>query len=212
MACPVCFGKPGKSFQFSENLHAFKNQTTGQARTQHCNASSNPCCCVSSCLTQAPCTVLYKCGCVCQGLICPIYTWVLRPTYIPGWWSLTRLGSHHGKSDKTGLAHRCSNKRNFELLPSPTTAATARRLRPTVLVGRSAGRGGLFRHLEVLHDFHLLLRFARSGLRLGRLLQAADSLLQTLLLRLQGPDLRCCIPPPRCHFCGPGLQLHRLGW
>ena len=85
--------KTCKSFQFPENLHAFKNQTTGQARTQHYNAASNPWCCISSCLTQAPCTVLYKCGCVCKGLSCPIYTWVLSPTYIPGRWSLPRLRS-----------------------------------------------------------------------------------------------------------------------
>ena len=138
-----------------------------------------------------------------MGFKTHIYTRLVEPD---------RLGSHHGKSDKTGVAHRNSNKRNFKLSPSPTTAATARRLRPTVLVGRSAGCGGLFRRLEVLHDFHPFLRFTRGGLRLGRLLQAADSLLQTFLLRLQGPDLRCCIPRPRCHLCGPGLQLHRLGW
>ena len=154
MACPVCFENLAKGFSFPKTPMVSEKQATGQARTQHCNSASNPCSCVSSCLTQAPCTVLYKCGCVCQGLSCPIYTWVLRPTYIPGWWSLTRLGSHHGKSDKTGLAHRCSNKRNFKLSLSPTTAATAWRPRPTVLVGRSAGCGGLFRRLEVLHDLH----------------------------------------------------------
>ena len=69
------------------------------------------------------------------------------------WWSLTRLGSHHGKSDKTGLEWVCqdctlSNKQNFKLSPSPTTAATARCLRSTVLVGCSAGDGCLFRILE----------------------------------------------------------------
>ena len=180
VACPVCFENLAKVFSFPKT--SMLSKTKGQARTQHCNPASNPCCCVSLCLTQAPCNVLYKYGCVCQGLSCPIYTWVLRPTYIPGWWSLTRLGSHRGKSDKTRLAHRCSNKRNFKLSPSPTTAATARRLRPTVLVGRSAGCGSLFQRLEVLHDFHPFLRFARSGPRLGRLLQAAHSLLQTLLL------------------------------
>ena len=210
MACPVCFENL-KKFSVSRKPPCFQkpNNRTGMHTAEH-NSASTQRCCVSSCLTQAPCTVLYKCGCVCQGLVCPIYTWVLRPTYIPGWWSLTRLGSHHGKSDKTGLAHRCSNKRKIKLSPSPTAAATARRLRPAVLAGRSAGRGGLFRRLE--GDFHLLLRFARSGLRLGRLLQATDLLLQTLLLRLQGPDLRCCTPSPRCHLHGPGLQLHRLGW
>ena len=210
MACLVCFENL-KKFSLSRKPPCFQepNNRTGMHTAEH-NSASNQRCCVSSCLTQAPCTVLYKCGCVCQGLIRPIYTWVLRPTYIPGWWSLKRLGSHHGKSDKTGPAHRCSNKQKFKLLPSPTTAATAGRLRPTVLVGRSAGRGGLFRRLE--GGFHLLLRFARSRLRLGRLLQATDSLLQTLLLRLQGPDLRCCTPRPCCHLHGPGLQLHRLGW
>ena len=211
MACPVCFENL-KKFSVSRKPPCFQKPNNRTGTHTALSSASNPRCCVSSCLTQAPCTVLYKCGCMCQGLICPIYIWVLRPTYIPGWWSLTRLGSHHGNSNKTGLAHRCSNKRNIKLSPSPTTAATARRLRPTVSVGRSAGPGGLFRRLEVLHEFHLLLRFARSGLRLGRLLQATDSLLQTLLLRLQGPDLRCCIPRPRCHLPGPGLQLHRLGW
>ena len=155
MACPVWFRKPENSFQFPENLHAFKNQTTGQACTQHYNSASNQRCCVSSCLTQAPCTVLYKCGCVCKGPSLPhIYMGFKTHIYIPGWWSLTRLGSHHCKSDKIGLAHRYSNKRNIKLSPSPTTAATARRLRPAVLAGRSAGRGGLFRRLEGLHDFH----------------------------------------------------------
>ena len=35
------------------------------------------------------------------------------------WWSLTRLGSHHGKSDKTGLAHR-HRSGCAQTAPSPT--------------------------------------------------------------------------------------------
>ena len=182
MACPVCFENLAKVFSFPKTsmLSKTKQQDThaNSTVTQH---QIHVAVSVRA-LPRHRALYCTSCGCVCQGLICPIYTWVLRPTYIPGWWSLTRLGSHHGTSDKTGLAHRCSNKRNFKLSPSPTTAATARRLRPTVLVGRSAGCGGLFRRLEVLHDFHPFLRFARSGLRLGRLLQAAHSLLRTLLL------------------------------
>ena len=209
MACPVCFENL-KKFSVSRKPPCFQkpNNRTGMHTALQLSIRS-------TLLRQfvpypgtVHCTVQVRVSV--PGADPPIYTWVLRPTYIPVWWSLTRLGSHHGKSDKTGPADRCSNKRNFKLSPSPTTAATAGRLRPTVLVGRSAGRGGIFRRLE--GDFHLLLRFARVGLRLGRLLQATDSLLQTLLFRLQGLDLRCCTPRPRCHLHGPGLQLHCLGW
>ena len=208
MACPVCFENL-KKFSVSRKPPCFQkpNNRTGMHTALQLSIKSTLLCQFVPYPGTVHCTVQVR---VRVPAADPPHIYMGFKTHnIPGWWSLTRLGSHHGKSDKTGPAHRCSNKRNFKLLPSPTTAATAGRLRPTVS-GRSAGRGGLFRRLE--GDFHLFLRFARSGLRLGRLLQATDSLLQNLLLRLQGPDLRCCTPRPRCHLHGPGLQLHRLGW
>ena len=49
------------------------------------------------------------------------------------WWSLTRLGSHHGKSDKTGLAYK-HRSGCAKTAPSPTNGLQRRLPLPGICV------------------------------------------------------------------------------